>query len=147
MKLGHLLKTPVPQLAELLRIRSHWLLFRLEEQVRASLPEALRAFAVDSSDLWDNCEYVFSSLNFSPAVGQWQPEDGGLLILRASALMDFEAVGRKDLYRLTVKIIVSILSTIDHSILLERLQYDINITGTALDWFKSYLLDGFHFVR
>ena len=34
--------------------------------------------------------------------------------------------------------------TIDHSILLERLQHKIKITGTALDWFKSYL-DRFHF--
>ena len=37
--------------------------------------------------------------------------------------------------------------TIEHSILLERLQHKIKITGTALDWFKSYLSDRFHFVH
>ena len=30
--------------------------------------------------------------------------------------------------------------TIDQNILLERLQHEIKITGTALDWFKSYLM-------
>ena len=79
VKLGHLLKTPVPQLAELLSIRSHRLLLRLVEQARAALPGALRAFAVDSLDRWDNCEYVFPCLKVCPAVGQWRPEDCGLL--------------------------------------------------------------------
>ena len=30
---------------------------------------------------------------------------------------------------------------VDHSILLNRLQYWAGITGTALDWFASYLSD------
>jgi hypothetical protein len=29
--------------------------------------------------------------------------------------------------------------TIDHQILIEKLQYQCNITGTVLEWFKSYL--------
>ena len=37
--------------------------------------------------------------------------------------------------------------TIDHNILLERLQHEIKMTGTALDWFKSYLSDRFPFVN
>ena len=37
--------------------------------------------------------------------------------------------------------------TINHSILLQRLQREINTTGTALDWFKSYLSDRFNFVH
>lgn len=78
MKLGHLLKTSVPHLPDLLNIKSCWLVLWLVEDVSASLhPEALRVFAVDSSDLRDNdCEYVFPSLAVCPAVGQWQPEDG-----------------------------------------------------------------------
>uniref|UniRef100_A0AAR2KHK1 Reverse transcriptase domain-containing protein n=1 Tax=Pygocentrus nattereri TaxID=42514 RepID=A0AAR2KHK1_PYGNA len=37
--------------------------------------------------------------------------------------------------------------TIDHNILLERLEKMVGITGTALSWFKSYLTDRFQFVR
>ena len=36
--------------------------------------------------------------------------------------------------------------TVDHSILLQRLQHVIGIKGTALGWFKSYLSDRFQFV-
>ena len=36
--------------------------------------------------------------------------------------------------------------TIDHSILLQRLEHVIGIKGNALGWFKSYLSDGFQFV-
>ena len=36
--------------------------------------------------------------------------------------------------------------TVDHSILLQRLQRVIGIKGTALGWFKSYLSDRFQFV-
>lgn len=31
--------------------------------------------------------------------------------------------------------------TVDHSILLDRLEYEVDICGTALKWFHSYLLD------
>uniref|UniRef100_A0AAQ6IH18 Reverse transcriptase domain-containing protein n=1 Tax=Anabas testudineus TaxID=64144 RepID=A0AAQ6IH18_ANATE len=37
--------------------------------------------------------------------------------------------------------------TIDHNILLHRLEHVIGIKGTALEWFKSYLSDRFQFVH
>ena len=36
--------------------------------------------------------------------------------------------------------------TIDHNILLQRLEHVIGIKGTALGWVKSYLSDRFQFV-
>uniref|UniRef100_A0A3Q2EGH8 Reverse transcriptase domain-containing protein n=1 Tax=Cyprinodon variegatus TaxID=28743 RepID=A0A3Q2EGH8_CYPVA len=37
--------------------------------------------------------------------------------------------------------------TVDHNILLERLEYFVGIKGTALDWFKSDLSDRIQFVH
>ena len=37
--------------------------------------------------------------------------------------------------------------TIDHQILLQRLEHLIGIKGTALKWFKSYLSDRLQFVN
>ena len=37
--------------------------------------------------------------------------------------------------------------TIDHSILLDRLEKLVGVTGKALSWFKSYLSDCFEFVH
>ena len=37
--------------------------------------------------------------------------------------------------------------TIDHNILLQRLDHGIEIKGTALRWFKSYLSDRYQFVH
>ena len=37
--------------------------------------------------------------------------------------------------------------TIDHQILLQRLEQLISIKGTALNWFKSYFSDRFQFVQ
>uniref|UniRef100_A0A8C6LEU9 Reverse transcriptase domain-containing protein n=1 Tax=Nothobranchius furzeri TaxID=105023 RepID=A0A8C6LEU9_NOTFU len=39
------------------------------------------------------------------------------------------------------------LDTIDHNVLVERLEHVVGIKGTALGWFKSYLSDRFHFVN
>ena len=78
VKLGHLMKTSIPHLAERTNIRPNRLLCRLVEEVCASLPEVLRAFAEDRtiSDQWDDeYEYAFPSLTVSPAVGQWQDEE------------------------------------------------------------------------
>ena len=89
---------PVSQLAELLNIGSNQLLLRLVKQVHPSWSEPLRVFAVDSFDLWEkDCKFVFPSLTVCPAVGQW-------LTLRTSTQTDFKAFGRKDLYRLSVKV-------------------------------------------
>lgn len=69
------------------------------------MPGALRVFVLDSSvsELWDNCEYIFPPLAVCPAVGQWQPEVDDLLSLKSSVSVNFEGVGRKDLYILAVK--------------------------------------------
>ncbi|TWW77612.1 Transposon TX1 uncharacterized 149 kDa protein ORF 2 [Takifugu flavidus] len=107
VKLGHLLKTSVLNLSDRLNMRSSRLLLQLVREVCASLPEALRVFVLDPSvsELWDdNCEYVFPSLAVCPAVGQWQPEEDDLLSLKSSVSVDFEGVGRKDLYILAVKV-------------------------------------------
>ncbi|TWW77693.1 Transposon TX1 uncharacterized 149 kDa protein ORF 2 [Takifugu flavidus] len=107
VKLGHLLKTSVPDLSDRLNMRSSRLLLQLVREVCASLPEALRVFVLDPSvsELWDDeCEYVFPSLAVCPAVGQWQPEEDDLLSLKSSLSVDFEGVGRKDLYILAVKV-------------------------------------------
>uniref|UniRef100_A0A8C6L998 Reverse transcriptase domain-containing protein n=1 Tax=Nothobranchius furzeri TaxID=105023 RepID=A0A8C6L998_NOTFU len=37
--------------------------------------------------------------------------------------------------------------TVDHNVLLERLEHVVGIKGTSLGWFKSYLSDRFHFVN
>lgn len=92
VKLGHLMKLSIPELADLLDVRSNRLLLRLVEEVCASLPGALRAYAVDRtlSDQWDDeHEYIFPSLAVSPAVGQWQDEDDLLLSLKTPQLGDF----------------------------------------------------------
>ncbi len=108
VKLGHLMKTSIPRLAELLNIRSNRLLLRLVEEVCASLPAALRAFAEDRtlSDQWDDeYEYVFPSLAVSPAVGVWQDEDNTLRTFRTPVLGEFESLGKKAIYHASVKVL------------------------------------------
>ena len=107
VKLGHLMKTSITHLAELFNVRSNRLLIRLVEEVCASLPEVLRAFAEDLtlSDQWDDeYEYVFPSLAVSPAVGQWQDEEDILLSLKTPELGDFETLGKKAAYEVSVKV-------------------------------------------
>ncbi|KAK0148421.1 Transposon TX1 uncharacterized protein [Merluccius polli] len=96
VKLGHLLKTSVPQLADRLCIRSTRVLLRLVEEVCASLPAGLRAFAENRtlSDQWDD-EFV----------GQWQSEEDDLLRLKNPESTDLETLGKKDLYLLSVKVL------------------------------------------
>jgi len=43
-------------------------------------------------------------------------------------------------------LILDILDTIDHDILIDRLQNYTGIQGQALRWFRSYLSDRYHFV-
>ena len=38
------------------------------------------------------------------------------------------------------------INTVDHSILLQRLEHVIGMKGSTLGWFKSYLSDRFQFV-
>lgn len=108
VKLGHLLKTSIPHMADLMCIKSTRVLLRLVEEICVSLPAGLRAFAENRtlSDQWnDECEYVFPSLAVSPAVGQWQPEENDLLSLETSESTDFETLGKKDIYLLCVKVL------------------------------------------
>ena len=107
VKLGHLMKTSIPHLAERTNIRPNRLLCRLVEEVCASLPEVLRASAEDRtiSDQWDDeYEYVFPSLTVSPAVGQWQDEEDILLSLKTPELGDFESLEKKAKYHISVKV-------------------------------------------
>lgn len=77
------------------------------EEVCASLPEALRAFVEDPTifNQWDDeCEYVFPPLVVCPAVGQWKEEEDILLSLKTPQLGEFESLGRKAVYQISVKV-------------------------------------------
>ncbi|CAJ1061464.1 ephrin type-B receptor 4b-like [Xyrichtys novacula] len=61
VKLGHLLKTSIPHLAERFSIRSHRLLSKLVAEVCVSLPEVFRGFVKDRTvlDQWEEQhEYI-----------------------------------------------------------------------------------------
>ena len=61
---------------------------------------------------------------------------------------DLLLASNKDLVSILVLLDLSAaFDTIDHHILLHRLEYLIGIKGTALNWFKSYLSDRFQFVH
>lgn len=107
VKLGHLVKISIPHLAELTHIRSNRLLLRLVEEVCASLPEGFRSFVKDRSlsDQWDGgCEYAFPPLDVSAAAGQWTAGEDTLLSLKTPQLGDFESLGRKAAYQVSVKV-------------------------------------------
>ncbi|TWW59163.1 hypothetical protein D4764_06G0006930 [Takifugu flavidus] len=50
------------------------------------------------ADLWEVLQECTQMV-----VGQWQPEENGLLSLRTSVSLNFESVGKKDLYLLAIK--------------------------------------------
>ena len=57
------------------------------------------------------------------------------------------AVDRGDFAALVVLDLSAALVTVDHDILLQRLQTSFGIDGTALKWFQSYLTSRTHYVR
>ncbi|CAJ1085616.1 ephrin type-B receptor 4b-like [Xyrichtys novacula] len=74
------------------------LLLRLVEEVRTSLPGALRAFSEDRAvlDQWeDGAGYPFPSLTIFPAGGQWQDEGDVLLSFQTPVLGYLETLGKK----------------------------------------------------
>lgn len=97
--LDHLLKNGVPHFADLLSIKSSRLLLWLVEKVCASLPEDLRKFAVDNS--------------VSPAVGLCRHrclQRQQAVLLR---LPDFNNVGKKDLYLLSIQVANLLVLVVD----------------------------------
>lgn len=96
--LDHGLNNWVPHFADLLSIKSSRLLLWLVEEVCASLPEDLRKFAVDNS--------------VSPAVGLCRHR----CLQRQQAVLrlpDFNNVGKKDLYLLSIQVANLLVLAVD----------------------------------
>ena len=54
-----------------------------------------------------------------------------------------KAVDNKQVVIMTLLDLSAAFDTIDHSTLIQRLRHRIGLTGTALEWFSSYLKDRF----
>jgi len=57
------------------------------------------------------------------------------------------AVDRGDFAALVLLDLSAAFDTVDHDILLQRLQTSFSIGGTALKWFQSYLTSRTQYVR
>jgi len=57
------------------------------------------------------------------------------------------AVDHGDFAALTLLDLSAAFDTVDHDILIERLQASFGIDGSALQWFQSYLLGRTQYVR
>jgi len=57
------------------------------------------------------------------------------------------AVDRGDFAELVLLDLSAVFDTVDHDILLRRLQTSFGIDGVALDWFRSYLVGRTPYVR
>lgn len=58
-----------------------------------------------------------------------------------------QAVDRGDLGALILLDMTAAFDTVDHNILLQRLQWTFGVNGITLQWFRSYLLDRKQYVR
>lgn len=108
VKLGHLMKTCVTRLSELLNIHSQRLVLNLVKEICVSLPGSFRTFVGNHilSNQWDDeYEYVFHSLTVSPAVESWQDGTDKFLSYRTPILGPFEDLKKNNLYFVTVKVL------------------------------------------
>lgn len=108
VKLGHLVQSSIERLSEATGIRSLRMLQNLVRDLCQSLPGPLGTYVQNQvlMDQWSSSqEYVFPSLDVSPAVGQWREESGLLLNVRTPSLPTFSTCSSKQLYCSCVKVL------------------------------------------